>query len=145
MGRPTFYSLFPAFYPDACLSRLISGIIASGETMIILNPLNVHPAPLHTDEHGVIRVGDTRITLETVVIAFRNGYSAEEIVLKYPTLNLTDVYTVITYYLWNRPEIDAYLEQVKQESDARFEAYEQHYSTTSIRERLLKEKTDRAS
>lgn len=113
--------------------------------MIILNPLNVHPAPLHTDEHGVIRVGDTRITLETVVIAFRNGYSAEEIVLKYPTLNLTDVYTVITYYLWNRPEIDAYLEQVKQESDARFEAYEQHYSTTSIRERLLKEKTDRAS
>jgi uncharacterized protein (DUF433 family) len=113
--------------------------------MTLLNSLTGHPAPLHTDEQGVIRVGDTRITLETVVIAFRNGYSAEEIVLKYPTLNLTDVYAVITYYLWNRPEIDAYLEQVKRESDARYQAYEQCYPTAPIRERLLKEKSDRAS
>ncbi|MCW5933336.1 MAG: DUF433 domain-containing protein [Fimbriimonadia bacterium] len=113
--------------------------------MTTLNSLTFQPAPLKIDEHGVIRVGDTRITLETLILAFGNGYSAEEIVLKYPTLNLTDVYAVITYYLWNRSEIDSYLEKIQEESNARYEEYEQQYPTKSLRERLLKEKSRRTS
>ncbi len=113
--------------------------------MITLNPLTAQPAPLRTDEHGVVRIGNTRVTLETVIMAFRNGFSAEEIVLKYPTLNLTDVYAVIAYYLWNQPAVDAYLERVKQESNAQYEAFERRYPTAPIRERLLKVRADRSA
>ena len=36
--------------------------------------------PLHDDKHGVIRVGRSRVSLESVVAAFGHGASAEEIV-----------------------------------------------------------------
>lgn len=47
--------------------------------------------------------------LESVLQAFQCGNSPEEIVLKYPVLNLADVYSVIAHYLWHREEVDAYL------------------------------------
>lgn len=64
--------------------------------------------PLRTDDHGVIRVGKTRVPLDTVVYAFNQGASPEEIVMSYPTLKLDDVYAVVNYYLHNRTEVDGY-------------------------------------
>lgn len=58
----------------------------------------VETLPLEMDAHGVIRVGKTRVTLDTVVAAFDEGATAEEIVQQYPTLLLADVYSVIGYY-----------------------------------------------
>ena len=43
-------------------------------------PLNDQPIPIRIDEHGVARIGGTRIPLETIVGAFRRGASPEEIV-----------------------------------------------------------------
>ena len=52
------------------------------------------------------------VRLATIIgNAFNSGSTAEEILLKYPSLNLTDIYAVITYYLWSREEVDAYLEE----------------------------------
>ena len=42
--------------------------------------------PLETSEDGVIRVAGTRVTLQTVVIAFRQGATAEEIAQQYSSL-----------------------------------------------------------
>ncbi len=36
--------------------------------------------PLHIDKDNVIRVAETRVTLDTVVMAFNEGATAEEIV-----------------------------------------------------------------
>jgi uncharacterized protein (DUF433 family) len=69
------------------------------------------------DGQGAIRLGKTRVTLDTVVGAYKNGCTAEEIVRKYPSLDLTDVYAVITYYLWYREEMEAYLEQRRQQAE----------------------------
>ena len=55
--------------------------------------------PLSTDQDGVIRVANTRVTLDTLVGAFSVGATAEEIVQKYLSLKLADVYQVIGYYL----------------------------------------------
>ena len=77
--------------------------------MPLIETLSTEPAPLHMDEDGVFRVGGTRVRLESVVFAFNNGCAAEEILLKYPSLNLTDIYAVITDYLWHRQDVDAYL------------------------------------
>lgn len=38
------------------------------------------PVPLDTDRDGVFRVGGTRVTLDTVVGAFTDGATPEEIV-----------------------------------------------------------------
>ena len=47
--------------------------------------------PLSVDAHGVVRVGGTRVTLDTVMEAFLEGASAEDIVSRYPSLDLADV------------------------------------------------------
>ncbi len=39
----------------------------------------LEPVPLRTDEHGVIRIGATRVRLDTVVHAFETGASAEDL------------------------------------------------------------------
>jgi uncharacterized protein (DUF433 family) len=66
---------------------------------------------LRTDEHGVIRIGDTRVLLELVIHAYLIGETPEGIVESYPSLTTADVYAVIGYYLANREEIDAYVRQ----------------------------------
>jgi hypothetical protein len=44
--------------------------------------------PLAKDSLGVYRVGGTRVTLDLVVRAFHRGATAEEIVQKFPSLQL---------------------------------------------------------
>ena len=69
------------------------------------------PVPLTSDPHGVLRVGDTRVSLDTVIFSFKQGSTPEEIVADYSTLELSDVYAVITYYLQNQAEVENYLQR----------------------------------
>ncbi len=64
-----------------------------------------NPIPLKKDADGAIRVGDTRVTLETVIQAFEKGSTCEEIVHQYPVLDLADVCEVIGCFLRNRTTI----------------------------------------
>lgn len=58
---------------------------------------------------GVYRVGDTRVSLDSLVYLFREGMSAESMVESYPALTLEEVHGALAFYLRNRKEIDAYL------------------------------------
>ena len=71
----------------------------------------VEEIPLAKDSHGVYRVGGTRVTLDLVARAFNRGATAEEIVQKFPSLELSDVYQVIGYYLKYRTEFGEYLKK----------------------------------
>src|SRR5690606_2015525 len=83
-----------------------------------MNAANVlERVPIHTDAHGVVRVAGTRVTLDTIVDAFETGATAEEIAQQYPSVPLVDVYSVITYYLRHKPEVDAYLEEREELAD----------------------------
>ena len=93
--------------------------------------------PLETDEHGVTRVSNTRVTLDTIVTAFKEGATAEEIAQQYPTVPLADVYYVIGYYLHRRDEVEEYLEKRKQEADELQNQMEARFNPMGIRERLL--------
>jgi uncharacterized protein (DUF433 family) len=104
-----------------------------------MNTPPVVTIPLRQDEGGAIRIGDTRVLLEMVIYAFLRGQTPEDIVQAYSSLKLDDVYAVITYYLQNRAEVEAYLEQVKTDSTlirAKIEATQP--TMQGIRERLLK-------
>lgn len=60
----------------------------------------------------------TRISLDSVIYAFRQGLLPESIAQSFPLLNLEKVYGAITFYLANRSKIDAYLEAEEQAFDA---------------------------
>jgi hypothetical protein len=47
------------------------------------------PPPLRTDADGVVRVGTTRVSLDTLIAAFLEGATAEEITQQYPSLSLS--------------------------------------------------------
>ena len=93
--------------------------------------------PLETDAEGVIRVSNTRVTLDTVVTAFKDGATAEEIAQQYPTVPLADVYYVIGYYLRRREEVEEYLGKRRQEADDLQRQMEARFNPVGIRERLL--------
>ncbi|MGA3190755.1 MAG: DUF433 domain-containing protein [Bryobacteraceae bacterium] len=63
-------------------------------------------------------VAGTRVTLESIVYAFRDGESPETIRQNFSALNLEQIYGAITYYLANRAAIDAYLIESEKEWDA---------------------------
>jgi uncharacterized protein (DUF433 family) len=99
--------------------------------------IETKPVPLCADAAGVLRVGNTRVSLDSVLAAFDEGATPEEVVQQYDVLSLADVYVVIGYYLEHKSEIDAYLserglqrEQLRQEVEARHSPHE-------IRARLL--------
>ncbi|MEM8505786.1 MAG: DUF433 domain-containing protein [Cyanobacteria bacterium P01_D01_bin.1] len=97
----------------------------------------LEPAPLETDAHGVVRVAKTRVTLDTVVAAFLEGCTAEEIGEQYPSLALSDIYLVIGYYLRHQNEVVAYLKERKIQADLIQRKAEQRFNPVGIRERLL--------
>lgn len=98
--------------------------------------------PLQADADGVIRVGKTRVTLDTVIAAFSEGATAEEIVQQYPSLDLADVYQVIGYYLRRTSEVEAYLRQRKAQADAVKAQNESRFDPQGVRDRLLARRTN---
>lgn len=95
-----------------------------------------HP-PLIADPDGVIRVGGSRVTLDTMVEAFNDGLAAEEIVQQYPTLKLADIYGAITYYLNHREAVNEYLAQRQRESERIRQENEVRFDLANLRARLL--------
>jgi len=95
------------------------------------------PIPLTTDANGIIRVGGTRVTLDTIVAAFNEGATAEEIGYQYPAVSLVDIYTVISYYLQQHAEVAAYLRQQQQAAALIRQQNEAQFDPCGVRERLL--------
>ena len=58
---------------------------------------------------GNYYVAGTRISLDSVVHAFRRGESPENICRNFELLRLEEVYGAIAHYLANQADIDAYL------------------------------------
>ena len=95
------------------------------------------PAPFTPDADGVMRVGSTRVTLDTVVAAFREGMTAEGIAEQYPSLRLADVYSAIAYFLNHTAEVDVYLREREQLAAAVRSESEGRTNAIGVRARLL--------
>src|SRR5215510_3119341 len=66
---------------------------------------------VRVDEHGVMRVGTTRVMLDALVVGFEQGHAPETLQQQFPALSLEEVYGAITYYLSHRDEVQAYLQR----------------------------------
>lgn len=53
----------------------------------------------------------TRVPVRSIVLKYRLGYSAEEIVQAVPHISLAEVFEALSYYSDNRAEIDDYIDR----------------------------------
>ncbi len=95
---------------------------------------------MSADEAGVLRVAGTRVSLDSVIYAFDEGATPEEIAQDFPTLELAVIYSVIGYYLQNRAEVKQYIEQRKAQRDELRTKVESRFNPQGLRERLLARK-----
>lgn len=64
-----------------------------------------------TEQNGNYYIAGTRISLDSIVHAFRRGESPETICQNFELLGLEHVYGAIAYYLANQADVDAYLQR----------------------------------
>ena len=97
-------------------------------------------APLIEDEHGVIRIGQTRVTLLSVLNEYETGASPEAIADAFPSLSLADIYATIAYYLLHQDEVDSYLGELRSQVKARHMAGHRLGLREKLQARLLENK-----
>jgi uncharacterized protein (DUF433 family) len=102
------------------------------------------PVPLESNADGVVQVGKTRVTLDTVIAAFKRGSTAEEIVYRYSSLKLADVYATIGFYLNHQQEVEAYLQQRHQQAKEIRKMNEVRFDPQGLRDRLLARQAERS-
>ncbi len=110
-------------------------------TLIIV----AEPAPLETNADGVVQISKTRVTLDTVVAAFKQGMTAEEILSRYPSLKLADVYATIAFYLNHQQEVEAYLQQRHKQAQEVRQMNEAKFDPQELRNRLLARKSEKSA
>ncbi len=110
-----------------------------------MNSLNTSTTiPINKGSDGVIRIGSTRVTLETVVQVFQNGSTAEEIAFQYPVLDLSDIYAVISYYLKNQTAVDNYIKTSQTAAEEIKSAVQKQFESKGTRQRLMMRKSNRS-
>jgi uncharacterized protein (DUF433 family) len=99
-------------------------------------PMMTQTVPLTRGEDGVFRVTGSRVTFDSIAHLFNGGATAEQIQEDFPSLALTDIYSVLAYYLQHRSEADDYLRgQAGAAAEVRREV-EGKLDSRSLRERL---------
>jgi uncharacterized protein (DUF433 family) len=93
-------------------------------------------------QDGAYRVAGTRVSLDSVVYAFRRGASPESIQRSYPLLSLEQIYGAIAFYLAHEEEVDRYLSEGEREfEELRRATREAHPEWHEKLERARKEAT----
>lgn len=106
--------------------------------MSIQVEFEVSAPPFRWDEVGGIRIGQSRVTLDSLLASYHNGSTPEEIAVQYSVLPLEEIYSAIAYYLSHRPEIDSYLEQRHRQSQQQRSKLAQKHNLANLRQRLLR-------
>lgn len=101
--------------------------------------------PFRWDEAGGIRIGPSRVTLDSILASYHNGSTPEEIAIQFSVLRLEDIYTSIAYYLNHRQEIDSYLEQRNQQAQELRQQFTQKHNLVDLRQRLLNRQSQKGS
>ena len=100
-------------------------------------PVEPIAVPLTATPEGGVRIGTSRVSLDSVLYHFNQGASAEDIVSGFPTLKLGDVYAVIGYYLAHQSAVDEYLASRRQHAEALRARVDAPTDKVDLRARLL--------
>jgi uncharacterized protein (DUF433 family) len=102
-----------------------------------MTELNMAQAvPLTRGEGGVFRITGTRVTLDSIVREFKGGATPEQIQEDYPSATLSDIYSVVAYYLQHSRAVEDYLSAQGQAAEEVRREVESRVDTRGLRERL---------
>ena len=87
-------------------------------------------------EGGVFRITGTRVTLDSIVREFKDGATPEQIQEDYPSATLSDIYSVVAYYLQHSRAVEDYLNAQAQAAKEVRREVESRVDTRGLRERL---------
>jgi uncharacterized protein (DUF433 family) len=93
--------------------------------------------PLVKWTDDTIRVRGSRVTLDSIVHAFKLGETAEQIQHSFPTLELREIYGAIYYFLENTEQVEEYPKQQREKEDEGRQFIETHFDTKDLREKIL--------
>lgn len=97
--------------------------------------------PLVQLENGAVRVRNSRVTLETIVIRMQMGDTVERIHSGFPTVSVSQIEEIIAWYFDNKAEADNYLQQIEEESERMWQRIESQPGYKKVsREELLRRK-----
>ncbi len=89
------------------------------------------------EERGVLRIGQSRISFESVWAAYGRGESPEAIQENFSSLALEEIYAVIAYALAKPVDMKIYLERRKHEDAASLEFVATQPKSMALREKIL--------
>jgi len=98
--------------------------------------------PLVQWEDGSVRVQGTRLLLAMIVTSFQQGYTPDEINDSFPSASVPQIEAVIGWYLNNKSEVDAYLEEEEAEGEEillRIQSQPEYKAKTEILKRKREE------
>jgi uncharacterized protein (DUF433 family) len=84
---------------------------------MMLNPTQT--IPLTQWQDGSIRVKGSRLPIDGIIYAYRQGEIPEAIFESYPSdaYTVADIYAIIAYYLSNKEKFDKYLSKREKEAE----------------------------
>ena len=86
-----------------------------------------------------IRIKGHRIAIQHVLNKYRQGMGPDELLCRFPTLSMEEIYATILYYLANKEEVEVYLERERlmdEEAGKLIEAYGRTPTLINWEERL---------
>jgi uncharacterized protein (DUF433 family) len=107
--------------------------------------LTAKPPPIREDTDGALRIGKTRVSLDSVLSHYNSGASAEEIVSAFPSVTLEEVHAAVSFYLGNQAEVDAYIADGEKQGDRIQTGIERRFPIAEIRNRILTRREKRLS
>jgi uncharacterized protein (DUF433 family) len=94
------------------------------------------PVPLDLTEDGSIRIKGSRVSLDSIVLHFKQGATAEQIQDSFPSLSLREIYGAIAYYLEHTEAVEEYLREQQEKAEEARRSIESQIDTTALRERI---------
>ena len=101
--------------------------------------------PLTRGEDGVFRITGTRVTLDLIVREFKDGATPEQIQEGFPSVTLSDIYSVVAYYLQHSRAVEDYLSAQAQAAKEIQREVENRVDTRGLRERLRQRRAQAAA
>jgi len=100
-----------------------------------------HTVPLVQLETGGVRVRNSRVSLETIVIRMQVGDTVEDIHRGFPTVSVSQIKEILAWYFDNQADVDEYLRQGQEEAERIFQWFESRPGYKKVtREELLRRK-----
>ena len=93
--------------------------------------------PMTVDGHGRVRIAGTRVSLDSIIIYFNQGYTAEDLAESFPAVSLSDIKAILDYYQRWQHDVDEYL-RVRREKAEKIQAeIETEFNPIGFREWLF--------